>query len=280
MAIRIKRERDSYRFRSSRPLKRAEVKYYVNLRRVVKKLEQWTKELILPIIEREQRVVTDSAEPELVAAMAELNRRIALLELGERGVEMVAPALYDNDQFNRKEFIRGLKKVIGVDVSTLLSDDIPVQKSISASIVENTKLIKSIPEQYLERLANNLKEITARGDDYRSYRKDLLTVGAENIQELAGSTLKRARFIARDQMSKFNNSLNRIRQENLGITRYRWRTAGDSRVSEDHAANNRKVFEWANPPPTGHPGERPNCRCTAEPYLEDIWASLNRQTPI
>ena len=32
-----------------------------------------------------------------------------------------------------------------------------------------------------------------------------------------------------------------------------------------HAANNRKVFSWDNPPPTGHPGYDYNCRCGAAP---------------
>ncbi len=49
-------------------------------------------------------------------------------------------------------------------------------------------------------------------------------------------------------------------------THYIWRTRGDTKVRASHAANNGKVFAWDNPPPTGHPGEDYNCRCTAEPY--------------
>ena len=33
-----------------------------------------------------------------------------------------------------------------------------------------------------------------------------------------------------------------------------------------HAANNGKIFAWAEPPPTGHPGTEFGCRCRAEPY--------------
>jgi len=50
-------------------------------------------------------------------------------------------------------------------------------------------------------------------------------------------------------------------------THYIWRTRGDGKVRAAHAANNGRVFSWDNPPPTGHPGEDYNCRCTPEPYV-------------
>lgn len=45
---------------------------------------------------------------------------------------------------------------------------------------------------------------------------------------------------------------------------YIWRTRSDGRVSDEHAANNGKVFTRDNPPPTGHPGQGYGCRCVAE----------------
>jgi len=53
-------------------------------------------------------------------------------------------------------------------------------------------------------------------------------------------------------------------------THYIWRTRGDGRVRSSHAKNDGKVFAWDNPPPTGHPGDAPGCRCTAEPYTPPI----------
>lgn len=46
--------------------------------------------------------------------------------------------------------------------------------------------------------------------------------------------------------------------------KYIWRTRGDSKVRSEHAERDGKVFDWDNPPEGGHPGEAPNCRCTAE----------------
>jgi len=51
-------------------------------------------------------------------------------------------------------------------------------------------------------------------------------------------------------------------------THYIWRTVGDGRVRAAHAENEGKIFSWDSPPPTGHPGEDYNCRCTAEPYVQ------------
>ncbi len=51
-------------------------------------------------------------------------------------------------------------------------------------------------------------------------------------------------------------------------THYIWRTANDDKVRPAHAANEGKIFGWGNPPPTEHPGEDYNCRCTAEPYTQ------------
>jgi len=45
---------------------------------------------------------------------------------------------------------------------------------------------------------------------------------------------------------------------------YIWRTAGDGKVRGSHADRDGKTFSWDNPPAGGHPGEAPNCRCTAE----------------
>ncbi len=53
-------------------------------------------------------------------------------------------------------------------------------------------------------------------------------------------------------------------------THYIWRTRGDGKVRPSHAANDGKIFAWDDPPPTGHPGEDYNCRCTAEPYYAEI----------
>lgn len=56
-------------------------------------------------------------------------------------------------------------------------------------------------------------------------------------------------------------------KQGVPTTHYVWRTLGDDKVRPSHAANNGRLFSWANPPATGHPGEDYNCRCEAVPYI-------------
>jgi SPP1 gp7 family putative phage head morphogenesis protein len=97
-------------------------------------------------------------------------------------------------------------------------------------------------------------------------------------QVLGGENKRRAQIIARDQISKLNGQLNELRQTELGLTQFRWRTVGDDRVRPSHAALDTKTFSWNDPPivdgePTV-PGQAINCRCIAEPLFEDIYKDL------
>lgn len=63
----------------------------------------------------------------------------------------------------------------------------------------------------------------------------------------------------------FSGLINQLRQEDLGIERYTWRSQDDAKVRDIHAEHDDQVFRWDSPPAGGHPGEAHNCRCYAEP---------------
>lgn len=63
----------------------------------------------------------------------------------------------------------------------------------------------------------------------------------------------------------FAGLINQLRQEDLGIEQYIWRSQDDAKVRDSHAAYDDRVFRWDSPPEGGHPGEAHNCRCFAEP---------------
>lgn len=70
-------------------------------------------------------------------------------------------------------------------------------------------------------------------------------------------------------ITSFSGLINERRQRALGIDQYIWRSRDDSKVRQEHAEHDDKVFDWDSPPETGHPGQAYNCRCFAEPYLLD-----------
>lgn len=97
---------------------------------------------------------------------------------------------------------------------------------------------------------------------------------AERIAETEGVTLSRANVIARTEISKANSAITQARAELAGTTHYIWRTASDGDVRESHAEMEGEIVAWNDPPTlsdgmTGHAGTFPNCRCFAEPVIND-----------
>jgi len=84
-----------------------------------------------------------------------------------------------------------------------------------------------------------------------------------------------ARKLAEHSLGFISARYHQSRYKDSGIERYKWSTAGDERVSENHKKLNGKVFIWSAPPISGkngerlHPGEGFGCRCIAIPVLED-----------
>lgn len=65
----------------------------------------------------------------------------------------------------------------------------------------------------------------------------------------------------------FAGLINQLRQDDLGIERYIWRSRDDAKVRHSHAEYDDHVFRWDQPPADGHPGQARNCRCVAEPIV-------------
>lgn len=57
--------------------------------------------------------------------------------------------------------------------------------------------------------------------------------------------------------------------EALQIEMYTWRSSDDSRVRASHSEYDDRIFSWSDPPEGGHPGQEWNCRCTAEPIVDE-----------
>jgi len=127
---------------------------------------------------------------------------------------------------------------------------------------ENVALIRTLPEVFFSDLEKHIMREVADGA-----RFDRL---AEIIQERYDVAESRAELIARDQVSKFQGDLNRVRQRDLGIEKFVWRSMGDERVRDEHVDRNGQTYEWDKPPEGETPGEPVACRCYAEPDLTGL----------
>lgn len=175
----------------------------------------------------------------------------------------VAPQI---NRYNEMQFHRVLQSVYGREV---FKHETWLAETLNAWIDENTRLIKSIPEQYLGHVQALIAAASANGTS--------ANVLAMQIRDSFKLPQSRAALIAVDQIGKLNGQLMRQRQQNIGIKQYRWRGRLDDRERDEHVRREGKVFSWDDPPSDGHPGQAIRCRCWAEmiyPAMEDLDAIL------
>ncbi|PWU04918.1 MAG: hypothetical protein C5B43_03960 [Verrucomicrobia bacterium] len=163
-------------------------------------------------------------------------------------------------RFNKKQSEKVNYSIFGFDIFV---DEPWLSDQLKLFSVQNSSLIKSLPEQELERVASTVERGLQQGMRFTDVSKE--------IQKSFGITHRRAKLIARDQTTKLNASLTKLRQEEVGVEEYIWQTSGDERVRPTHKANDGKKFRWDEPPAkTGHPGHDVNCRCVARPVLDKL----------
>lgn len=254
--------------RGVKPSRKIELWYKAELLKVVSALRRETEAELLPIL---QQIVpalnktSDSLTRDALIPRRPIETSLTKLAQKFGGIEETANRLATAAaQRSLAETDKRLAAVIGesmkVDISAALTESGPIRASVTKAVQANIDLIKSIPEQYFEKLGTTVWDNLIDGVRF----EDL----ADKIRHVADVTESRAKLIARDQTSKMNGAFNEARQTSVGIDKYIWSTSGDERVREEHAANDGKIFDWNDPPATGHPGEDIQCRCVALPYVE------------
>lgn len=203
--------------------------------------------------------VSDDAGENARAIIEELRRQA---EIAAAAAEQRArQALTREAGRHTQKWVASIKAGTQIDVSRLLSDDDLVEY-LSLRSEEFVGLIKNLTEDMTYRIN---REVLGSIFEGRS-NADV----AKALQEIEGIGRNRARLIARDQASKHNAAMNQLRQQQAGVTHYRWATILDGRERETHRDNDGRVFKWDDPPTvTGHPGDEINCRCRALAVLAD-----------
>ena len=143
-----------------------------------------------------------------------------------------------------------------------------VNDVIQAQVGENAALIKSIAQQHLAAVEGHVMRSVQSGRDLAPLNKALV--------EQFGVTKRRAALIARDQNNKATAVIQRVRQQELGITEAVWLHSGggrEPRPTHVKAGKERTVYNisegWLDPAIQKFiwPGTEINCRCTSRPVL-------------
>ena len=238
----------------------------------------------LPAIETQARLEQGRADSTRTDAWFD---RVApllnALQIGatERDATVNATAIdigQKSSEWNNKEWQKILRKTVGVG---LVTAEPALRDQLRLFVQTNANLITKLQADKIAEIQGVIERGFAQGLRH--------TEVAKQVMEKAQTTVKRARLIARDQVSKLNGRLTQMRQQEAGIEKYIWRDSDDTRVRTSHANMDGKLGRWDDPtvyatveepdnwrPRSGieavelHPGQDILCRCFPEPFIREL----------
>lgn len=242
-------------------MKQTEIAYYRKLKQLAKLVREDVDAEIVPLLKQLAPEYVADAWPDVIAAtlrrlIARWTSPFAQQQAEQIAREFVTTSAGDNTRRAQS---------FGMD---LYGGNDQLQDYLRAAAFQNAQLIKSIPSQYLEQVGN-----IVMGNMRQGMRPSYIE--AELVKQF-GVTVRRAKFLSRDQHAKIQGEMNRIRQTGSGIQYFRWVTSQDERVRHTHVEVAKRdvgfgegVFEWSNLPKINgvpmYPGSDYQCRCIARP---------------
>ena len=202
--------------------------------------------------------------------------KIALAKLQRKFVKLfkdAAPSIIER-------MLGGVDKASAIGLKTSLKElsggvtlktDImpgPLAEILKATTYENVKLITDIPTQTALRIEGAVMRSIQQGGEGQ---KTIL----EEVSQIEGMELRRAKIIAEDQTRKITSAMNVERSKALGITKAKWlHSRGGVDKRQKHVDFSGKIFDLNDPPAIGDkgqkvlPGQEISCRCAYVPVLE------------
>lgn len=187
-------------------------------------------------------------------------------------------------QYNLKQWQKVVKSVFTIPLfvnEPWLSDQL---KSFSS---QNVQLITKLSQDTYTDIQRIIEDGFQRGKRVSTIRGEIL--GTKIKKGRFKKTRTRAILISRDQVNKLNGQLTQLRQGEIGIDYYTWRTSIDERVRISHKAMEGKICRWDDATlyknslsdahwlrrgsiggVTQHPGQDYQCRCWPEPIFSTI----------
>lgn len=264
------------------------MRYYSELLPLIRRMRQLTRERVLPMVAtlvarhavrvdqnesarllRDMGINVDACN-QLDAAVPAGHRARALIEgtarqltkewPNERLASIATQMGKKTSDFQKAQLFAQVRASIGIDIGTIVDRGIGAR--IAQFAAQNVSLIRSVQTKYF----SDIEQIVLAGISDGSRASDISEDILGRVDVAESSALR----IANDQIGKLTGQLNMVRQEQLGIDTFTWRTVKDNRVRPEHADLDGESFAWDDPPLEGIPGEPINCRCYAEPDLQGL----------
>lgn len=215
--------------------------------------------------------------------IADLNATLAFIDEllqgpEQRAIDSASVFGLEVATFNNTQYNKIIDRVLDVDI---FQEEPWLETQLELFANQNAQLITNMTDDEIYRVSGIVQRGLQEGSSLESVTK--------NIEKSFGITRRHAKLIARDQTTKLNGSLTKLRQQELGINTYRWLTAGDERVRKTHRVLDNKICRWDDPTvfldeSTGkwvkrstiggtevHTSQDVNCRCQPIPQFEDLF---------
>ena len=205
---------------------------------------------VIPALQTHRRFTSDE-EAWFIALEAEADTFEQDVLLGVGGI------IASEIQSHTREFVLIVQQSLSVDLAAVVRNE-DLDDFLRDAVSRNAALIKSLRQDAIKDIRRIIfdAKISGRG----------VAAIAREIRDRFNVHASRAQLIAEDQINKLNADLNRIRQQQAGVTRYSWRTSRDERVRTLHRSLDNTIYRWGER--TGAeaglpPGQPVRCRCSA-----------------
>ncbi|AUR90667.1 head morphogenesis domain protein [Vibrio phage 1.149.O._10N.286.55.A12] len=245
------------------------ISYNAELQRMVRRIKKDIDQSIKPQVkDLEFEYTADSWADVIEVSLAALRQRWSSAVFN-RFAERVASKFVQAVNLQNQQQFQNQYKSFGINI---YAGNQAVSDYLDATVKDNVRLIKSIPDQYLTQV-----ESIVLGNMRAGMRPSAIN---KQLQDQFGVTERRARAISRDQVSKASNGLAKKRMQSAGFEYYEWITSEDERVRSRHrkisdkvTAYGKGIYRWDDPPLSDKgepisPGTDYSCRCIARPVLE------------
>ncbi|AUR81479.1 head morphogenesis domain protein [Vibrio phage 1.007.O._10N.261.55.F9] len=245
------------------------ISYNAELQRMVRRIKKDIDQSIKPQVkDLEFEYTADSWVDVIEVSLAALRQRWSSAVFNRFAERMASKFVQAVNLQNQQQF-QNQYKSFGINI---YAGNQAVSDYLDATVKDNVRLIKSIPDQYLTQV-----ESIVLGNMRAGMRPSAIN---KQLQDQFGVTERRARVISRDQTSKAANGLAKKRMQSAGFEYYEWITSEDERVRSRHrkisdkvTAYGKGIYRWDDPPLSDKgepisPGTDYSCRCIARPVLE------------
>lgn len=162
----------------------------------------------------------------VLAIIARLTERFTGVAYANQAYRLAQSTLSMAEAETTAAFVSSVNRAVGVDMTRMIGQA-GIADYLDAAVAENVSFITKMSADYMKKVEYSVLNGMRSGES--------TTTIAKRIQKETRISYDRAKLIARDQIGSLNADISRKRQLEAGITRFKWLTAKDVRVSGNPA---------------------------------------------